>query len=503
MSEPLLSLHGIQKSFGGIRALRPLDLELRAGEILGLVGENGAGKSTLIKLLSGVYRPDAGRVVWRGRTAGFASPHDALAAGIATIHQELEYFGRLSVAENMLLAERWPRRWWGGVDWPRLHQAARSRLAAFELEIPSDALFDSLSAAERQEVAIATALAREARLLILDEPTASLSEHEAERLFARLKRLHAQGVTIVYVSHRLDEVFRNTSRIAVLRDGALVGLHATSDTSPAAIVAEMVGRPLEQVYPHTRGSAPGEPLLELEGVTCDGLFRDVSLSVRAGEIVGLAGLVGAGRSELARAIFGLYPLDGGRMRLRGREWRPRSPRDALAQGLVYLPEERKRQGLVLDHSVRESISIGFLDRLARFGLVDRRRERSSVAELLRAYDVRTATDRQPVGTLSGGNQQKALLARWLRGDPHVLLLDEPTRGIDVGAKVQIHALVDGLAASGKAVLYISSDLAELVGMSDRVLVLNRGTIVAELAGDELTEHNVLLAASGLEPAAAL
>lgn len=497
---PLFTLDRIEKSFGGVSALNPVNLELRAGEILGLIGENGAGKSTLIKLISGVHQPDAGTFHWQGRPIQFVSPSDSLAAGIATIHQELEYFGQLSIAENMLMGERWPRTAWGGVDWHALQTKAAGRLANFELELSPSRLFDNITAAEKQEVAIATALSRDAKLLILDEPTASLTEPEVQRLFTHLRRLREQGVAMIYVSHRMDEIMALTDRVAVLRDGELVALHQTAAISVGQLIHEMIGRPLEQVYPKTRSESVGEPVLELEHLTRAGLFQDISLQVRAGEIVGLGGLVGAGRSELARAIYGLYSIDNGEMRLTGQTWKPRSAHHALKRGLVYLPEERKRQGLVLEHSLRDSVSIGFSDRLTRWGILPRKTERNAVAEILKQYDVRAASPDQAIGTLSGGNQQKALLGRWLGRDPAVIILDEPTRGVDVGAKAQIHATIDRLAAAGKGVLLISSDLPELIGMSDRILVMNRGQIAAELTGDDRTEHNVLLAASGLYPA---
>jgi rhamnose transport system ATP-binding protein len=496
-TDKLLSLDRLEKSFGGNAALKPLSLEVSAGEILGLIGENGAGKSTLIKLISGVYQPDAGELHWQGQPMRFGSPSDSLATGMATIHQELEYFGQLSIAENILMGERWPRKRLGSVDWKTLNAEAAKRLANFELALSPTRFFDSLTAAEKQEVAIAAALSRNARLLILDEPTASLTEPEVKRLFAHLRRLKTQGVAMIYVSHRMDEITSLTDRVAVLRDGSLVALHQTSRVTVSQLIHDMIGRPLEQVYPKTRSAAAGNVVLELDRLSRAGLFENISLKVGAGEIVGLGGLVGAGRSELARAIYGLYPADKGEMKLLGKPWKPHSAHDALKRGLVYLPEERKRQGLVLGHSLREMVSIGFSDRLTRWGLLSRSKERSRVQDLLKLYDVRAQSGEKAIGTLSGGNQQKALLGRWLGRDPEVILLDEPTRGVDVGAKAQIHAVIDRLAASGKGVLLISSDLPELVGMSDRILVMNRGQIAAELAGDKKTEHNVILAASGL------
>jgi len=534
VSAPLLQLKSVEKSFAGTPALKPLTLSLAPGEVLGLVGENGAGKSTLIKILSGVHPPDRGELHWQGNNVSFRSPHDAMEAGIATIHQELAYFGHLTVAENLLLGERWPRHSWGGVDWPELHRAAGAQLARFDLDIPTDRAFAELSAAQKQEVAIARALSRRARLLILDEPTASLSEPEVERLFVQLNRLRADGVAILYVSHRLDEILKLTNRVVVLRDGELVATYQTPEATVHRMVKDMVGRPLDQVYPNTRrqqsrGSgregghfeksetripesghdlgvlppAPigsgARPLLELEDVARDGMFRKITFSLHAGEILGLAGLVGAGRSELARAIYGLYPCETGTMRLHGKPWKPSGPHKSLEAGLVYLPEERKRQSLVLDHSVGDSIAIGFSDLLTRCGLIRANAERSRVQNAMKTCDVRAASITQAIGTLSGGNQQKAILARWLERAPKVILLDEPTRGVDVGAKAEIHQVIDRLAGSGCAVLLVSSDLSEVLGMSDRVLVMHRGAIAAELAGDEKTQENVLLAASGLNP----
>lgn len=494
---PLIKLDAVEKLFPGVRALSPLTLELAKGEVLGLVGENGAGKSTLIKILSGVHAPDGGRILWNNTPISFRTPHDALRAGIATIHQELAYFGHLTLAENLLMGEPWPRFFWGGVRWAEVNRIARDRLEKFDLKLHPGELFYRLTTAQKQEIAIVRALARKARLLILDEPTASLSEPEVERLFAWIERLRKNGVAIIYVSHRLDEITRMTDRIVVLRDGEMVSQKRTNNTSISDIVQDMVGRTLEQARPTTRGPASSEPALELIGATRHSMFSDISYSVRRGEIVGLAGLVGSGRSELARAIYGLYPLDSGLMRLFGRPWRPTCPNEALNAGLIYLPEERKRQGLVLDHSVNESISIGFTDQIARRGIVPLRRERARVSQAMSNYDVRSGHPRQAIGTLSGGNQQKAMLARWLERRPNVIILDEPTRGVDVGAKAEIHALIDRLAASGCAILLISSDLPEILGISDRVLVMHQGTISAEFQGEALTQKNVIMAASGL------
>ncbi|HYV27655.1 MAG TPA: sugar ABC transporter ATP-binding protein, partial [Candidatus Eisenbacteria bacterium] len=496
--QPLLKLEAVEKSFDGVRALKPVHLNIAPGEVLGLIGENGAGKSTLIKILSGVHAPDGGLITWQGqRLKSFDSPHDALAAGIATIHQELAACGHLSVAENMLLGEPWPRRLWGGVHWKRLHEEAERRLADFELRISTRHYFNELSAAQKQEIAIARALSRQAQLLILDEPTASLSAPEVKRLFAHLQRLREAGVALLYVSHRLDEIADLTDRVVVLRDGELVATYPTVEASVERMVGDMVGRPLDQVFPRSPRGASGPVMLELKGAGCAQMFHNVSFSIRGGEVVGLAGLVGSGRSELARAIYGLYSLDEGEMRLGGKPWSPRGSQQSIRAGLVYIPEERKRQGLVLEHPVGESISIGFSDLLTHWGLIPRSAEKTRVQRALDTFAIRARSHRQPVGKLSGGNQQKTILSRWFDRDPQIIILDEPTRGVDVGAKAEIHALIDRLAARGKAVLFISSDLPEVLGMSDRVLVMHGRTICTELRGDNMTQENVILAASGL------
>ena len=505
---PLLELAGVCRSFGGVVALEPTTLAVVPGEILGLVGENGAGKSTLIRLISGVLSPDHGEISWQGHGVELDSPRRAIDLGIATIHQELEYCGHLTVAENMLLGEQWPRRWGGRIDWEAMRAEAGQRLLRAGCEVAADVEFSRLTAVEKQLVAIATALARDARLLILDEPTASLAAPDARRLIDHLKTIRDSGVAIINVSHRLDEVLELSDRIAVLRDGELVHLAGAEALDGPDLVREMVGRPLQQVFPRTRddsstgdgpSSTTGNVLLRVQNLSRNGMFEGVSLDVQAGEVVGLAGLVGAGRSELARAIYGLYRPDSGTMELLGQPWQPKSPWDALEAGLVYLPEERKRHGLVADHDVSSTLAIGIRDRLTRWGLVREAEQRRRVTGMISAYDIRCSGPGQLVGTLSGGNQQKALLARWLERDPRVLILDEPTRGVDVGAKAEIHSVVDRLAAAGHGVLLISSDLPEVVGMSDRVLVMSRGSLVAECHGETQTEREVLQAAAGLAP----
>ncbi|MDA0832992.1 MAG: sugar ABC transporter ATP-binding protein [Planctomycetota bacterium] len=503
-ASPLLTLASLGKTFGQHEALKPLDLTLASGEILGLIGENGAGKSTLIKLLSGVLKPSQGEIVWQGSPVVFDSPRDALESGISTLHQELEYAGQLSVAENMFLGEPWPRTRWGTVDWNRLFERASIVLNEFGLDIDSRRRFIELSTAEKQETNLAVALSRSAKFVILDEPTASLSEPEVKRLLDRLRMLRDQGIAMIYVTHRLDEILSLTDRVAVLRDGALVGVHATRDMTGAKLVSEMLGMPTERVK-DVAGSSSAQPLavaddaaiLELDRVSRHGMFEEISFRIHAGEIVGLTGLVGAGRSELARCIYRLYSHDSGEIRWKKSAWRPTHPRQALQAGLAFVPEERKRQGLVLDHSVERNISLAMLDRLTRWGIIHQKAERQGVAHAMATYDIRAQNAQQAIGTLSGGNQQKALLARWLETDPELLIVDEPTRGVDVGAKLQIHNDLRRFAARGRGVLLISSDWLEVLSLADRILVMNRGRIDVELTGDQRTEQNVILAASGL------
>jgi rhamnose transport system ATP-binding protein len=493
----LLALQSISKGFGGTPALREVSLTIDSGETVGLIGENGAGKSTLIKILAGVHQPDAGEISWNEAARAFSGPMEALRTGIATIHQELAYFENLTVAENLMLGEKWPRHWWGGTDWTALNAEARRRLEACELKLDPGAMFHTLSPAQRQEVAIARSLAHEAKLLILDEPTASLTEPEVERLFAHLGRLRAAGVAILYVSHRLDEILKLTDRVVVLRDGAKVVEYSAAEATIPRMVREMVGRDLAaRPQRATVERLRGEVLFRAENITRKPLFRNITLTVHRGEIVGLAGLVGAGRSEVARAIYGLYAPEEGTMTLAGEAFAPTHPSEARARGVVYIPEERKRQGLVLDHSTASAVSMGFLKSISTFGVVASGKERRRVDDAVGRFGIKPVRPERPVGTLSGGNQQKALLARWLETDPQLVILDEPTRGVDVGAKAEIHRIIGELATQGKGIILISSDLPEVLGLSDRVVILHAGRIASEFDSEDATQEAILLAASG-------
>ncbi len=493
---PLLQVTGLCKAFTGTQALKEVGLSVEAGQVTGLIGENGAGKSTLIKILSGVYQPDAGAILWNGQPARFSDPHAAILAGITTIHQELAYFEKLTVAENLLMGEAWPRRAWGGIHWDRLYQIAAEKLAACDLDLDPRKMFQELSPAQRQEIAIARALSRSARLVILDEPTASLTEPEVQRLIQHLERLKQNGVAILYVSHRLDEILKLTERVVVLRDGSLAAEYPTREASVQRMVRDMVGRELAAAAPRAR-QPHGPVVFSARNLTRSPLFHDISLEVRAGEILGLGGLVGAGRSEFARAVYGLYGAESGDMQLNQQPYAPPHSSRALQRKVVYIPEERKRQGFVLSHSLNSSMSLPWLRSFSRCGWINAGAEGSRVDHAIHKFRVKTRRASQPVGTLSGGNQQKVLLARWLETDPDFIILDEPTRGVDVGAKAEIHRLIAELAAKGKAILLISSDLPELLALSDRILVLHQGRISAEFTAETASQEQILLSASGV------
>jgi rhamnose transport system ATP-binding protein len=463
--------------------------DVRAGEVHALLGENGAGKSTLIKIVSGVYQPDGGEVLIDGQPVRFASPHDAQRAGIATIYQELLLFPELTVAENIFIGHA-PRQGWGGIDWRATADRAGEILASLDIhDLDVNAPVGALSVGNRQRVEIAKALSLRARILIMDEPTAALTQADVERLFAIVRRLRERGVGVVYISHRMAEVFELADRVTVLRDGAYVGTRAAAETDEGELIAMMVGRTIEQLFP--KGEARlGEPLLEVRDLSLAGVIERISLTVRAGEIVGLAGLVGSGRSELAQTIFGMTPATSGEIRIAGRPVRIASPGAAKRLGIAYVPEDRALQGLIRPMRIRENLSLAVLGELARRWFVDRAAEASLATEAIRRFSIRAPGPEQIAGKLSGGNQQKVVLGKWLATKPRVLIMDEPTRGIDVGAKAEIHRLMSELAGQGLAILMISSELPEVLGMSDRVLVMREGRLVAELTGAEATQEAV-------------
>jgi ribose transport system ATP-binding protein len=499
-AQPVLEMRRIVKAFPGVVALDAVDLTLHAGDVHMLLGENGAGKSTLMKILSGAYRKDAGDVLIDGQVVDIGSPRDALARGIRVIYQELNLVPQLSVAENIFLGET-PTTWGGIVDWKALH--ARTSALLRDLGLDNAALdprvrVSRLGIAQRQMVEIAKALrSGDARILVMDEPTSSLTSREVAQLFALIERLASRGVAIVYITHRLDEVFRIGRRITVLRDGRHVATRAIGDVTVPELVRLMANRDLIDHFPKTRLSR-GAERLRAEHLSCAGTLFDISFTLYAGEVLGIAGLVGAGRTELARVLAGADRCDAGRITVDGQVARFRSPADAIARGIGLLPEDRKAQGLVAGLTVARNIALPHGRRLSRAGVLTARSEidlARPIAEELRVK----ATPTQAVRLLSGGNQQKVVLGKWLAGDVRVFIFDEPTRGIDVGAKVEIYNLMNRLTARGAGILMISSELPELLGMSDRILVMHRGRIHAELAGSDATEERVVSAALGLGP----
>jgi rhamnose transport system ATP-binding protein len=490
-----LRASGVTKAYAGVQALTGASLELRAGEVHALVGENGAGKSTFIKILTGAVQPDGGEIVVGGRTITHHSPRAARAAGIAAIYQQPALLPELTVAENIALG--WERsRLSGRVDWCERRRRASELLDRVGARIDPEAEAGELSMPEQQLVEIARALGAEARVLIFDEPTASLAEEEVVNLFQVIGQLRARGVGMIYISHRLDELPLIADRVTVLRDGRTLGTHDMSAVNREQLIQMMVGRELSSVFPK-RPVPVGDVVLELRAVGCAATgLHDVSLTVRAGEIVGLSGLVGAGRTELARAVFGLTPADAGDIRVRGRSVRIGSPADAIAAGIAYVPEDRRRHGVVLEMPVCENITLATLDNLSRFSALNFRRERELASDYIRRLGVKTPSVRTLVSALSGGNQQKVALSRWLLTRPSILILDEPTQGIDVGAKAEVHALMVELVTEGVAILMISSELPEILGMSDRIAVMHAGTVIGMLDHDEATQERILARALG-------
>jgi ABC-type sugar transport system ATPase subunit len=484
----------ITKRFPGVLALDRVSLEVRAGSCHALCGENGAGKSTLGKILAGIYAPDAGRVVINGEAVRFSGPRDAHATGIGIVHQELAFCPNLTVAENLCLGSMPSRH--GFVSRDDCWKRAEEMLAGIGTELDVRRPLVELNIAQQQLVQIASAVASGASLLVFDEPTSSLSQHEAERLYELIRTLSARGVTSIYVSHRMPEIFMLCDTVSVLRDGAHVATRPAAGLTEKELVHLMIGRPLAEYIPKT-GATPGAKVLEVVGLSSRGKFEDISFSVRAGEVVGVAGLVGAGRSEVAAALFGLDPAVQGRTLVDGTVVRIRSPSDAIRFGIGLVPEERKRQALVPLESGMHNLSLAILDRLSRFAWLRLREERALANEWFRRLSVRPPDVDAPVVGLSGGNQQKIVLARWLAAESRVLILDEPTRGVDVGAKAEIHALVGELAARGAAVILISSELPEVQRLSQRIIVMREGRVVAEISSEGATQDRLLRLMAGL------
>ncbi|MGP9604621.1 MULTISPECIES: sugar ABC transporter ATP-binding protein [unclassified Brachybacterium] len=494
----LLTLEAVSKSFGPVTVIDDVTVHVRAGEVEVLLGENGAGKSTLIKMMSGIYQPDAGRILVEGKPVRLPDVKAAEKLGIATIHQELNLVPQLSVAENITLG-RTPQRL-GMVDRREMHRIARHALEQIGLDVPLDQPVGELGIARQQLVEIAKALSQNARLLILDEPTAALTGREIDALFAVVADLKAKGVGMVFISHHLDEIPRIGDTVSVLRDGKFIA-QVPADTGQEQLVSLMVGRDIADQFPRRRGETQGEVLLEVDALTSEGSFRGVSFNVHAGEVLGIAGLVGAGRTEVLRAVFGADPYDTGAVTLQGKPLRAHDVGRSINRGLGLVPEDRKSQGLVLDASVDENAGYATLRTTAKHGLADRRGQRRRAAKVTEQLAVRMAGLDQPIRNLSGGNQQKVVFARWVMAGSTVLLLDEPTRGVDVGAKVEIYELINEITEAGGAVVMVSSELPEVLGMSDRILVMSNGQVAGILDADGATEDSVMnLAVSAVSSA---
>lgn len=492
---PLLKLTGVSKAFGGVRALRDVSFELLAGEVHALIGENGAGKSTLIKIVTGAHQPDEGTLEVNGRLIAANDPLTARALGIAVIYQQPALFPDLTVAENIALALEPPGAW-RRVRWGDRKKRAAELLARIGARIDPEAEARSLTMPEQQLVEIAKAIGADAKAVVMDEPTASLSDREVENLFRVIRDMKTRGVGVVYVSHRLDELPRIADRVTALRDGALVGTRPMGETTRADLIRMMVGRELAAVFPKTEVPI-GSVVLETRNLGCrTSGVNGVSLAVRAGEILGLAGLVGAGRTELARVLFGLTPADEGEIRLGGKAVHIDSPTTAVALGIACVPEDRRRHGVILDLPVSANATLALLRGISNAGFLNFRRERDLAERLVALLGVKTPSVDAPAGNLSGGNQQKVALARWLAADPRVIILDEPTQGVDIGAKAEIHKLMGDLAAKGLAIVMISSELPEVIGMSDRIAVMHGGTVTGMLHRAEATPEAVLELALG-------
>jgi rhamnose transport system ATP-binding protein len=491
----LIELEHATKSYGAVRALRDGTLTLEPGEVRALVGENGAGKSTVVKLLAGVVRLDSGRLVVDGEPVDFHSPTAARDAGIAVIYQEPTLFPDLSVAENVVMG-RHPLAGGRRIDRAAMHEQVQDLLDRLGVRIDPERPVRGISIADQQIVEIAKALSFDARVLIMDEPTAALAGPEVERLFGVIRALRERGAAVLFISHRLEEVFAICDTVTVMRDGAVVHEASTAEIDADELVRRMVGRELETLFPKLDAEIGG-PALKVERLTREGVFTDVSFEVRAGEIVALAGLVGAGRSEVARAIFGIDRSDGGTVTVTGARLKPGRPLGAMRAGLGYVPEDRRQQGLVMDLSIGRNATLTRMRALSRFGFITGRAERRLAEEWAARLQLRYHRLADPVGFLSGGNQQKVVLAKWLATAPKVLIVDEPTRGIDVGTKAEVHRLLSELAQRGVAVLMISSELPEVLGMADRVLVMNEGRLAGELSRADADEESVMRAATGV------
>ncbi|MGY8901138.1 MAG: sugar ABC transporter ATP-binding protein [Flavobacteriales bacterium] len=502
MPSPKLTLTGISKSFPGVKALNEVDLELYAGEVTALIGENGAGKSTLVKSLTGIYQPEAGEIRIDGNRVSMQTPHRAFELGIAAIHQETVLFDELSVAENIYLGHT-PRTSLGLIDWRKLRSEARKVLDEMgAAHISEDTQLKELGIANKHLVAIARAMSIDSHIVIMDEPTAALSHKEIEDLFTLIEHLKSEGKAILFISHKFDEIYRIADRYTVFRDGEMVGKGLIKDTDQKEIVQMMVGRSVDQIFPKNNIKI-GAPILQVANLSHPTEFNNISFDLHQGEILGFYGLVGAGRSEIMQALFGITRASTGSVILDGKRRQFRSPADAIKAGIVYVPEERGKQGIVADLPIYQNVSLPSLHKTSRNGVLQLAEEFALAREFTERLDLRASSLSQPTGTLSGGNQQKVVVAKWLATQPRVIILDEPTKGVDIGSKAAVHAFMGDLVAQGLSVIMVSSEIPEVLGMSDRVVVMREGLIVDTKANDgTLTAEQLVMTAAGIFGAAA-
>jgi ABC-type sugar transport system ATPase subunit len=499
-SSIVLSMKAISKYFSGVAVLKNVNIDLHKGEVHALMGENGAGKSTLMKIMAGVYRPDQGTITYRNQMISWKNPMEARERGISVIHQELNLSPNVTIGENILMGTKFPKNKLGMIRWKEVHETAHKILQSIGSELNPRTYVSNLSVAQQQMVEIARALSVKAEVLVMDEPTASLTDKEIDKLFTIIKELKQKGVAIVYISHRMEEIFKISDRCTILRDGEWIASCPIAETNPEHLVKTMVGRELNDLFQkppsHTSWIKDKVPVLEIKGLSDNKNIKDISLQVHSGEIVGISGLVGAGRTELVRAIFGLSKISKGEILINGQIVSISSPVDAMRLGIAHVPESRKEQGLFLNMSVKENILMAEMHKYRRASILDWSQINEEAKTYVRELGIKVASEEQKVVNLSGGNQQKVLLARWLSIQPKVLLLDEPTRGVDIGAKTEIHKIIYKLAKNGLAVLMISSELPEVLAMSDRILVMHEGRIRANLLREDATQEKIMYYATG-------
>ena len=487
---------GICKSFGANKVLGGVNLHVRPGEVHALMGENGAGKSTLMNILTGIHRADAGTIMVDGKEVTFKNNKDAEEHGIAFIHQELNIWPNLSVLENLFLMNQ-PKTRFGTIDFKKMHQMAEAKCQEIGIDLPLDEIAGECSVGQQQMTEITRSLMLDAKTVIMDEPTAALTERETDRLFEVMKKLKNKGVSIIYISHRMEEVFANCDTITVMRDGQTISSRPTEETNMDQIVGDMVGRVMSEYYP-ARTNVPGDEIFRVEGFTQPGVFRDISFNLRKGEILGVAGLMGAGRTEIMRAIFGVDPHESGKLYFEGKEIHIKNPRDAIRHGFGFITENRKTEGLILDFSIERNIALPSEERLAQSHVINDKKEFDFSSELSKRLGVKAQDINLPASTLSGGNQQKVVIAKWVGMHPKLLILDEPTRGIDIGAKKDIYDLMNELTAKGVSIIMVSSELPEVIGMSDRILVIHEGRAAGIVEHKDATQTRIMTLATGGE-----